>query len=217
MILKFVTEVETGIDALPSRTVPAVRQLRRMLSRKLASAGAAEVLAIASRLMRRGGTRRFVAYELVTHHPAAMLALGREELEELGRGLDSWDSVDTFACYLSGPAWREKQVGDAVILGWARHEDLWWRRAALVSTVMLARRGATGDTGRVLSVCKGLVADREDMVVKALSWALRELTKTDAQAVREFLDDHRSGLAARVLREVTCKLESGLKSPRRAR
>jgi 3-methyladenine DNA glycosylase AlkD len=60
-----------------------------------------------------------------------------------------------------------------------------------------------------------LVADRDDMVVKALSWALRELAKRDPKAVRGFVATHGEALAARVRREVSAKLTTGLKNPRR--
>ena len=96
------------------------------------------------------------------------------------------------------------------------HEtDLWWRRAALVSTVALNVRshGGTGDIARTLAICRLLVEDHEDMVVKALSWALRELVAHDPHAVEEFLQDHESVLAARVNREVRNKLTTGLKNP----
>ncbi len=59
-----------------------------------------------------------------------------------------------------------------------------------------------------------LVDDRDDMVVKALSWALRELSKRDAKSVRSFLRKYRDQLAPRVLREVNNKLKTGLKNPR---
>jgi 3-methyladenine DNA glycosylase AlkD len=52
------------------------------------------------------------------------------------------------------------------------------------------------------------------MVVKAMSWALRELSKRDQKAVRSFLDEHRDKLSARVLREVRNKLSTGLKNPK---
>lgn len=130
---------------------------------------------------------------------------------------DGWAAVDTFACYLSGPAWREHQVPDAVIHRWARSPDRWWRRAALVSTVPLnaPARGGRGDTARTLAVCTLLVKDRDDMVAKALSWALRELARRDPHAVRRFLAEHQDELAARVLREVRNKLDTGLKTPGR--
>jgi 3-methyladenine DNA glycosylase AlkD len=57
------------------------------------------------------------------------------------------------------------------------------------------------------------VDDRDDMVVKAMSWALRELVAHDPDAVRAFLSAHDDVLAARVKREVTNKLETGLKNP----
>ena len=53
------------------------------------------------------------------------------------------------------------------------------------------------------------------MVVKALSWALRELSKRDREAVRKFLRDHKESLAPRITREVNNKLHTGLKNPRR--
>ena len=58
-----------------------------------------------------------------------------------------------------------------------------------------------------------LVADHDDMVVKALSWALRELIKRDPEAVTQFLNEYDESLAARVKREARNKLRTGLKNP----
>jgi 3-methyladenine DNA glycosylase AlkD len=52
------------------------------------------------------------------------------------------------------------------------------------------------------------------MVVKALSWALRELAKRDPSAVREFVRENEARLAPRLLREVRNKLNTGLKNPK---
>lgn len=95
--------------------------------------------------------------------------------------------------------------------------DRWWRRAAVVSTVALNNRarGGTGDTARTLSLCAVVVEDYDEMVVKAVSWALRECSKHDPQAVQSFLIEHEDQLAARILREVRHKLSTGLKNPRR--
>jgi 3-methyladenine DNA glycosylase AlkD len=62
-------------------------------------------------------------------------------------------------------------------------------------------------------VCALLVADQDDMIVKALSWSLRELVVHDPQSVAAFVAQHRVVLAARVRREVGNKLETGLKVP----
>jgi len=118
---------------------------------------------------------------------------------------------------LSGPAWRDGLIGDGVILKWTRGPDKWWRRAALVSTVALNVRsqGGRGDAPRTLKVCRLLVDDHEDMIEKALSWALRELVAHDTRAVEDFIAEYKAELGSRVKREVGNKLRTGLKSPRR--
>lgn len=212
-------EIVGSFSALKKANVDSIRKLRRQFSLQLAEAPAQLVLALALKLIRHALVPRFLAYELILYHKPALRNLNARSLENLGRGNQSWEEVDTFACYLSGPAWRERQVSDAVIRRWARSKDRWWRRSAVVSTVALNNRarGGSGDTDRTLMVCSMLVADRDDMVVKALSWALRELSKRDPDSVRKFLQEHDGKLAPRVLREVNNKLQSGLKNPRKQR
>jgi 3-methyladenine DNA glycosylase AlkD len=83
-----------------------------------------------------------------------------------------------------------------------------------VSTVALnlKSRGGEGDTDRTLAVCRKVVDDRHDMIVKALSWALRSLVRFDREAVSEFIDQYRNTLANRVIREVEHKLVHGTKN-----
>jgi 3-methyladenine DNA glycosylase AlkD len=83
-----------------------------------------------------------------------------------------------------------------------------------VSTVALSRRGTADDVRRVLRICALLAADKEDLVVKALSWALREVAKKHPEEAGTFLEKHKHALAARVVREVNNKLKTGLKTPR---
>jgi DNA alkylation repair enzyme len=202
--------IDGEIRALPGRGAQPVRAVRRAWSRRLRAAPAEAVVAVAVALVDR---QRWVAYELVSSHPGGLDRLGVEEVERLGAGMADWGSVDAFGCSLSGPAWRRGRIPDAVVHRWAASPDRWWRRAALVSTVPLnlRSRGGTGDTGRTLDICRRLATDGDDMVVKALSWALRELVSWDPEAVRRFLDDHQEVLAARVRREVRTKLETGRK------
>ena len=176
----------------------------------------AYVLSFARQLLFTYG-HRWQAYELIQAHKAAFRSLHADEIEELGQGIDSWWSTDAFARTLSGPAWRDGQVTDERIIQWAGSPDLWWRRAALVSTVAfnIRSQGGKGDIPRTLTICRLLVADHTDMVVKALSWALRELVYFDPVAVQGFLREHDAVLASRVEREVGSKLRTGLKNPRR--
>ena len=215
--IKIAAEIDREIQALPDTKTATVRALRRELSKQAAEYGPDEVVALANRLLDyQTFTHQFIAYELVHYHRPALQSLGEVELKTLGRDLDSWVSVDTFGLYLAGPAWREGQASDRLIDEWANDEDRWMRRTALVCTVALnlKARGGRGDTPRTLTVCRQLAADTDDMVVKALSWALRELSRRDPEAVRGFLAEFDDVLAARVKREVGNKLSTGLKNPK---
>ena len=212
-------EIEARVKALPELKTQNVRNVRREFSKRLKNAGADFVFEIVLALLQRPAFEfRFIAYELAQHHPATLSSLNKRALEELGRNIDSWYAVDCFACYLAGPAWREGQIRDTVVHGWASSSDRWWRRAALVATVPLNNktRGGSGDTERTLAVCRLLLNDRDDMVVKAMSWALRELAKRYPVAVKQFLREEEQRVAPRVLREVANKLATGLKNPKQA-
>ncbi len=214
-IQRTAAEIHAEISALPVKNTPAERAIRRKYSQQLDQATPEFILSLARELFRYD--YRWLAYELIQCHKAAFQRIGKAELEEWGQGINSWWTVDAFARTLSGPAWLAGQVPDALIHKWARSSDRWWRRAALVSTVALNVRshGGYGDVQRTLIVCRLLLNDHDDMVVKAMSWALRELVVHDPAAVQAFLDEHNRVLAARVKREVGRKLATGLKSGRR--
>jgi DNA alkylation repair enzyme len=73
-----------------------------------------------------------------------------------------------------------------------------------------------GGSSRTLAICTMLIKDRDDMVVKALSWALRELFKRDPKSVREFMIENKDALTPRVVREVNNKMTFGLKNVSRS-
>jgi 3-methyladenine DNA glycosylase AlkD len=195
------------------RTVPEWRRLRRLWSRQLSSRPPHEVIRLATELVNDGPWERLTAYELVAHHPGGIAALTPTSIRRLGRGLVDWGSVDTFACYVAGPAWREGRLPTRQIHAWLRSKDRWQRRVAVVCTVALnvRARGGRGDVARTLAVCRQVVEDRDEMVVKALSWALRSLVEWDRAVVSDFLVEHERSLAGRVKREVSTKLRTGRK------
>jgi 3-methyladenine DNA glycosylase AlkD/uncharacterized protein (DUF952 family) len=199
-----------------ARGLPALRRLRRDSSRALRRAPGPLVLELGQSLVASGAPgARVLGSELVLHHPTALEGLRAADARRLAGRLESWSDVDVFGCTISGQAYRDGRLPEAEILRWTRSRDLFWRRAALVSTVPLnvRARGGSGDARRTLRICRALVSDREDLVVKALSWALRALAERDPAAVRRFVAAHRAELAPRVLREVGNKLRTGRKNP----
>jgi 3-methyladenine DNA glycosylase AlkD len=209
-----VTYFPTAMEVI-GVAVPDLRAVARDIARRLRAATAEHTLALVEAVIAAGTFEgRQLAYEVVARHPASLAALTTGHIRSLGRGNDNWASVDAFSVTIAGPAWRKGQLDDRTVLEWARSPDRWWRRTALVCTVALNQKahGGKGDTPRTLAVCELLVVDRDEMVAKALSWALRALSVFDQPAVIEFLERHSAELPSRVRREVAAKLSTGLKS-----
>ena len=155
-----------------------------------------------------------LAYELLWKNKKSLNSLRLHDLVHLGKNMDNWATTDTFSVLISGYAWRENQITDADVLNWLKSDNRWWKRTAVVSTIPLnlRSRGGKGDTKRTLMICEKVIPDRDDMIVKALSWALRELSKSDKPAVEQFMEKYESLLAGRVRKEVYTKLLTGRKN-----
>jgi len=155
-----------------------------------------------------------LAYEMIGRDRKLLDALEYRDLLSLGKNLDNWASVDHYTVGIFGVLWGRGVVKDVHIDKLLESDNFWDRRVAVVSTVALnlKSRGGKGDTPRTITVCERVVDDHHDMIQKALSWALRELSKRDREAVCSFMERYEKRLASRVLREVNHKLDFGTKN-----
>lgn len=194
---------------------PDLKEVIKVLKEKYQYWNEREWISLTKELVKRDIYEcQIIAYELIGRNKKLLDALSYTDLMDLWRNLDNWASVDHFTVGIYGVLWGRGVVKDTHIDELLNSDNIWDRRVALVSTVALnlKSRGGQGDTPRTLAVCSKLVDDREDLIRKALSWALRELSKRDPQAVRDFLDTYQNRLAGLVLREVSHKLEFGTKN-----
>ena len=204
----------SGLRYLGS-SVPDIRRVVTRWSATFTSAPPNVIRDLALLLVRRRTIEgRQVGYELMAKRRDVMALVTPALIKKLAHGNDNWASVDGFASFISGPAWQRGRVSDADVMRWARSSDRWWRRTALASAVMLNRKkyGSAGDAPRTLRICQEFAAEKDPMLAKALSWALRSATPCDPKAVRAFLAKHESTLPAIVRREVGTKLRTGKKN-----
>lgn len=157
---------------------------------------------------------QIVACELIGRDKRLLNVLNYEDLIALWGTLDNWASVDHYTVGIYGVLWGKGVVKDEHIDALLKSDNFWDRRVAVVSTVALnlKSRGGQGDTPRTISVCERVVDDRKPMIWKALSWALRELSKRDKDAVWDFLEKYESRMSKQAVREITHKLEFGTKN-----
>ena len=199
-------EVDRRIAAVERPSVEPLRRIRRDVS---ARAGRAGPLALVRALV---GRHRWVAYEIVYHHPGALAALTVGDVERLGAGMADWGTVDAFGRYLSGPAggWgacRTPPYG----AGRPRGPVVEAGGAGVDGAAQPGRGGRDRRRAPDPRHLRAVVDDRDDMVVKALSWALRELVPRDPEAVRGFLATTTAGSRPGPA-EVATKLDTGRKS-----
>ena len=150
------------------RLSPMRRRSSRVFTAAARRFSRTEVLAVAESLV---GRQRWVAYELLYHYPER----SRWPVDRDGRTARTgyrWLGCGRCLCPLHFRSGMAPGAPFPIRLSRARaaSPDRLWRRAALVSTVPLNLRaaGGTGDTERTLDIRTRLVADRDDMVVKAL-------------------------------------------------
>jgi len=204
----------TEIAALARRDTPNLRALRKAWSARLKGDSADHVIATAQTLEAAAPQEgKWLAYELVRHHKPAFAAVTEAQIADFASRIASWYATDAFGTILSGPLWAKGRISDALIDGWSKSEDRWLRRSALVATV--GRNAASPDAGSTFEICLRLAADKDDMVEKAVSWALRYLSQKDRDAVVAFMEGHGERFRPRVKREVRNKLGTGLKNPKR--
>lgn len=212
-----VAEIVRRLRQLDEVNATSLRALSKEVSQRLAAAAPTEIVTLAMEVVAESPPGAYAfAYLLILRHPAALATMRLADLERFGRGMNGWGEVDAFAG-VAGVAWRNGQISDAAVYRWARSRNRWWRRAALVSTVPLnvKAQGGEGDARRTLAICSLLIADRDDMVVKAMSWALRALAVREPDVVAEFVSRNEEQLASRAVREVRNKLQTGRKDGRR--
>ena len=202
------------IAALATRDTPHLRALRKVWSQTLKVETGGHVVALAEALEAVSPQEgKWLAYELIRHHAGAFAEVSQLLVERFTERAASWYAVDALGTILTGALWAKGRLPDGLFEGWSRSENRWLRRSALVATVGLNASGP--DPARTFPICLRLAEDRDDMVEKAVSWALRYLSQKDRAVVETFMVEHGARFRPRVRREVGHKLATGFKTPRR--
>lgn len=99
--------------------------------------------------------------------------------------INNWNLVDSSAHFIVG---AHNATGDtAIIFRLAQSEVMWHRRIAMVSTWYFIRNK---DLALTFAIATILLADKHDLIHKAVGWMLREAGKKDEALLVAFLDQH---------------------------
>ena len=145
--------------------------------------------------------QRYAAIELAVHRPFLrwMTMDAIPVLDELIVDGAWWDYVDRIApAGLGHLLVSQPQPMGALMRAWARDENLWRRRAAL-----LCQLGFKEDTDPALlyDCLEACFGHDEFFVQKAMGWALRAFAWTDPAEVRRYVASHEASLSKLTRRE----------------
>ena len=101
------------------------------------------------------------------------------------RHINNWDLVDLSAPQVVGGYLESRSRKPLDRL--AKSASPWERRISIVATHWFIRHGDFVDTIRIAAT---LLADKEDLIHKAVGWMLREVGKRDVRVLEDFLSEH---------------------------
>ena len=110
-------------------------------------------------------------------------------------GINNWDLVDLSAPNIVGAFLQDK---DRVLLyKFAKSNDLWEKRIAILSTFTFIRNNDFEDALRISRI---LLTDKHDLIHKAVGWMLREIGKRDIKIEEKYLAKYYKQMPRTMLR-----------------
>ena len=100
--------------------------------------------------------------------------------------------------------------------GWARDEDFWIRRAALL-TLLCGIGAGTPDLERFDRYASSMLSEKEFFIRKAIGWVLREIAKKDPAYTAAWTGRHLDGMSGVTFREAVRRLPEADAARLRAR
>lgn len=100
-----------------------------------------------------------------------------------------WDTVDYIAIWLVGTLFKNHpEMIEEYVEKWMNSGNFWLQRTAI-----LFQRNYKENTDEALlfNLCERLSGEKEFFIRKAIGWALREYSKTNPEAVIDFVHSHK--------------------------
>ncbi len=122
--------------------------------------------------------------------------LYNQYLQNINR-INNWDLVDCSAPIIIGEYLQDKRKERKILYRFAKSKNIWERRIAIISTFAFLRNKDLDDTMKLAEI---LINDKQDLMQKAVGWALREVGKRDEKVLVDFLAVHYKTMPRTTLR-----------------
>jgi len=188
--------------------LPAMRQIVRAVKRHRRGLDRRHLVALVSILWKTAVfERRMVAVLLLEAFEPLLRPADIELLERLIRQSKTWAFVDELAIVITGPLVERSPELLRVLDRWAKDDDFWVRRSAMLALLRPLRRGR-GDFPRFARYADRMLEEREFFIRKSIGWVLRETGKPQPDMVYAWLLPRAARASGVTVREAVKYLSS---------
>lgn len=146
---------------------------------------------------------QYLAIDSLVKHKKILSADDLPRLQQLVTTKSWWDSVDGLDSFVGQLAASNSEIA-ALMIDWSRADNIWLRRVAIDHQLGMKEQT---DLSRLEKILRNNLNETEFFINKAMGWALRDVSKFDADWVRDFISANESGLSALTIREATKHME----------
>lgn len=111
--------------------------------------------------------------------------------------INNWDLVDASAPHIMGYYIYEYDIDRKILYEFAKSNDLWKQRIAIIATQYFIRKNDFEDTIKIAMI---LLKHNHDLIHKAVGWMLREIGNRDCDKLYYFLTEHYKEMPRTMLR-----------------
>ncbi len=143
--------------------------------------------------------RRMAAVFMLEFHPDLVGPRDLKRIERLVRDSRTWALVDGLAASVLGGLLIRYPKSAPRLDRWARDEDFWVRRSALLAWLLPLKQGAPLD--RFEAYADAMLDEKEFFIRKAIGWVWREVGKTRPDDVYRWLAPRTDRVSGVTIRE----------------
>ena len=107
--------------------------------------------------------------------------------------IDTWALMDPLCSPCLGTLLLRDEELEKTFLEWQTSSNFWRRRASVLPYLHLAKKTfyKVENTTKILKMASPHISDKEFFVGKAAAWVIRELSKRNPSAVKEFIEKNK--------------------------
>lgn len=197
-----------------------LRKIAEERKKKLADENSREVISLITKLYcGLSFDERMLGSIILDENSPLIKHLTEKDFNVFIRQVDNWAVSDFLSDVLGQWVLTEPKRGVKYLKRLIESNNLWSRRQALVASFYINfKQKEINFSDLVIDFVEKTKHEKKNpMIVKAISWALRGLTKYHSEILRKYLKEQSATLPSLARREATKKLETGRKMGKQPR